>query len=643
MLIPKELVVQAKEKMGEKAAQIIADYYSLDKWNEKNLKGCCPKHQEDTPSFVWMPKTNNFHCYGCGVSIDIVDLYMEQGMSYGVACEKLFDETGIKFRFSERGIRTKKEYKYPHPENGDDFDKIIEYLAKRKISKQTAEACGLTSDGKGNIVFNYYNTDDVLTMVKYRPARKVQRGENKNWCQQNADTSPILFNMNRIDVTKPLLICEGEVDCLSAIESGFQNAVSVPLGAGNEHWVQENWSWLEQFDKIIIWSDNDPSGEKMRKNIIPRLGAWRCYVVDAPTKGEYNGKEIPLKDINEILCVLGKEAVFSCIENANEVPIMNVVDFSDVEDFDLEQADGIYTGIEDLDCQIAKMFYGTFNIFTGVNGSGKSSFVNQVFISETLHQGQDVFVYSGELPNWQLRNWILFNLAGRRHVITTKKQGQPDMYKVKPEIKKEISDTYRGRLYFYDNELCRTSNALIEKMEEMARKRGTKVFIIDNLTVVDLESNENNKYDKQKEFIVRLIQFAKKFNVLVCLVIHPHKLESVRRMNKMEIAGSMSLSDLAHRVFAVHRVTAKEKEGTKNKRGDWIDEPIEFDVIIDILKDRLIGGQDIGIGMFYDPASRRFWTTEKELDKQFSWDKSQSNVKLPPPRIHDDPKFLQPD
>jgi hypothetical protein len=105
----------------------------------------------------------------------------------------------------------------------------------------------------------------------------------------------------------------------------------------------------------------------------------------------------------------------------------------------------------------------------------------------------------------------------------------------------------------------------------------------------------------------------------------------------------MSLSDLAHRVFAVHRVTAKEKEGTKNKRGDWIDEPIEFDVIIDILKDRLIGGQDIGIGMFYDPASRRFWTTEKELDKQFSWDKSQSNVKLPPPRIHDDPKFLQPD
>jgi len=643
MLIPKELVIQAKEKMGEKAAQIISEYYSLEKWNEKNLKGCCPKHKEDSPSFVWMPKTNNFHCYGCGVNIGIVDVYMEQGMSYSSACEKLFEENGIKFRFSERGIKTKKEYKYPHLESGEDINIIEEYLSKREISNQTFTACNVTSDGKGNIVFNYYNTDDVLMLVKYRPARKLKSSENKNWCQNNADTSPILFNMNRVDVSKPLLICEGEIDCLSAIEAGFTNSVSVPFGAGNESWVEENWTWLEQFDKIIIWSDNDSAGEKMRKNIIPRLGAWRCYVVDSPTEGVYNDKTIKLKDINEILLVCGKQTVLDCIENANEVPITNIVDFADVEDFDLEQADGIYTGIKDLDMYISKMFYGTFNIFTGVNGSGKSSFVNQAFISETLHQGQDVFIYSGELPNWQLRNWILFNLAGRRHVITTKKDGQPNMYKVKPEIKNEISEAYRGRLYFYDNELCRTSVALIEKMEEMARKKGTKVFIVDNLTVVDLESNDNNKYDKQKEFIVNLIQFAKRFNVIVCLVIHPHKLDSVRRMNKMEIAGSMSLSDLAHRVFAVHRVTAKEKEGTKNKKGDWIEEPIEFDVIVDILKDRLIGGQEIGVGMFYDPASRRFWTNTEELDKQFNWDKSSNSVKLPPPRIEERPKFMEPE
>ena len=641
MLIPKELVIEAKEKLGEKAAQYIAEYYDLDKWSEKNLKGCCPKHKEDSPSFVWMPKTNNFHCYGCGVNIGIVDVYMEQGMSYSSACEKLFEETGVKFRFSERGIKTKKEYKYPHLEDGSDINIIEEYLAKRNISQQIFSSSGITSDGKGNIVFNYYNTDDVLMLVKYRPARKVKQGENKNWCQNNADTSPILFNMNRIDGSKPLLICEGEIDCLSAIEAGFTNAVSVPFGAGNDSWIEENWEWIEQFDKIIIWADNDSAGEKMKKNIIPRLGAWRCYVVDAPTEGEYNGKVIKLKDINEILCVLGKQTILDCIDNANEVPIMNVVDFADVEDFDLEQADGIYTGIADLDSQISKMYYGTFNIFTGVNGSGKSSLVNQIYISETLHQGQDVFVYSGELPNWQLRNWILFNLAGRRHVSVTKKPGQPDMYRVKPEIKQEISEAYRGRLYFYDNELCRTSSVLLEKMEEMARKKGTKTFIIDNLTVVDLESNDNNKYDKQKEFIVNLIRFAKKFNVLVCLVIHPHKIDSVRRMNKMEIAGSASLGDLAHRIFAVHRVTNKEKEGSKNKRGDWVEEPIDFDVIVDVLKDRICGCQDRAVGMYYDPASRRFWTNTQELDKQLSWDKSLDKIILPEPKPIDKPKFME--
>jgi len=643
MLIPKELVIEAKEKMGEKAAQIISEYYAIEDWNEKKLAGCCPKHKEKTGSFIWMPKTNNFHCYGCGINIGIIDVYMEQGMSYSSACEKLFDETGIKFRFSERGIKTKKEYKYPHLENSEDMENIENYLLKRKISKETIMSSNISSDGKGNVVFNYYNTNDVLMLVKYRPARKSNAKENKNWCQENGDTSPILFNMNRIDISSSLLICEGEIDCLSAIESGFTNAVSIPFGAGNESWIEENWEWLEQFNKIIIWSDNDTAGEKMRKSIVPRLGAWKCYIVEPPTEGEYKGKTIQLKDINEVLVVLGKQAVLNCIENANEVPITNVIDFSDVEDFDLDQAEGIYTGIKDLDGQISKMFYGTFNIFTGVNGSGKSSFVNQVFISETLNQGQDVFIYSGELPNWQLRNWILFNLAGRRHVITTRKNGQPDMHRVKPEIKKEISDVYRGRLYFYNNETCRTSDALIDKMEEMARKRGTKSFVIDNLTVVDLESNDNNKYDKQKEFIVRLIQFAKKFNVLVCLVIHPHKIESVRRINKMEIAGSASLGDLAHRIFSVYRVTQKDREGIKNKKGDWIQEPIDFDVLIEVHKDRLIGVQDLTVGMFYDSASRRFWTDVEELDKQFSWDKSSDLIKLPPPKVEDNPRFMETD
>ena len=71
--------------------------------------------------------------------------------------------------------------------------------------------------------------------------------------------------MNRINVSAPLIITEGEIDCASLIESGFTNAVSVPLGAGNTHWINENWDWLQQFEEIIICSDNDEPRTKITK------------------------------------------------------------------------------------------------------------------------------------------------------------------------------------------------------------------------------------------------------------------------------------------------------------------------------------------------------------------------------------------
>lgn len=90
--------------------------------------------------------------------------------------------------------------------------------------------------------------------------------------------------MDKIDVTKPLLICEGEIDSLAAIEAGFTNAVSVPFGANNYNWIEYNFEWLEQFEKIIIWSHSDDAGERMRREAVPRLGEYRCYVVISPIR-----------------------------------------------------------------------------------------------------------------------------------------------------------------------------------------------------------------------------------------------------------------------------------------------------------------------------------------------------------------------
>lgn len=559
-------------------------------------------------------------------------------MTYLQACQKLFDLAGIKYSFGELGVKTKHQYRYPKEVPIGDKSKVYEYFKRRCISPQTLDYADVRQDEEGNIVWNYYDTNDVLTMVKYRPSRKVHKGENKCWCQKNADTSNLLFNMNRINVTAPLLICEGEPDCLSAIESGFTNAVSVPLGSGNFHWIEECWDWLEQFDSIIVCSDNDEAGQKMQKEVVYRLGSWRTKVAEVPAIYEAeNGKKYSINDLNEALYYLGKEKVLEIILNAKDSPVPGVIDFSDIQDVDLDQIDGITTGIRPLDRYLMKLFQGTLNIITGINGAGKSSFINQI-ICQSLEQDKNVFLFSGELPNFQTKNWLNSVLAGQRHIEERHWQ-DATYYKVSPEAKREIDEFYRGRLYIYEDGRSNRMTDLLKTMEDSVRKYGTKLLILDNLTAINLECSDDNKYNKQSELIMNLIAFAVKFNVIVLLVVHPHKIDTMRRLNKMDVQGISAIIDLAHRIISLYRVSDKDKQGEPKLNGSgWRVKPIKEDVLIDILKDRMLGYEGRSVGVYYDQPSRRFFTSEEDLDRRYSWDKHPyvGGLPYPPEQLNDE-------
>lgn len=565
-------------------------------------------------------------------------MFIYKGMTYLQACQKLFDLAGIKYSFGELGVKTKHQYRYPKEVPIGDKSKIYAYFKKRCISPQTLDYADVRQDEEGNIVWNYYDSNDVLTMVKYRPSRKIHKGENKCWCQKNADTSNLLFNMNRINTTAPLLICEGEPDCLSAIEAGFTNTVSVPLGSGNFHWIEENWDWLEQFDSIIVCSDNDEAGQKMQKEVVYRLGSWRTKVVEVPPIFDAeNGKKYSINDLNEALYYLGKEKVLEIILNAKDSPVPGVIDFSDIQDVDLDQIDGITTGIRPLDRYLMKLFQGTLNIITGINGAGKSSFINQI-ICQSLEQDKNVFLFSGELPNFQTKNWLNSVLAGQRHIEERHFQ-DATYYKVRPEAKREIDEFYRGRLYIYEDGRSNRMTDLLKTMEDSVRKYGTKLLILDNLTAINLECSDDNKYNKQSELIMNLIAFAVKFNVIVLLVVHPHKIDTMRRLNKMDVQGISAIIDLAHRIISLYRVSDKDKQGEPKLNGSgWRVKPIKEDVLIDILKDRMLGYEGRSVGVYYDQPSRRFFTSEEDLDRRYSWDKHPyvGGLPYPPEQLNDE-------
>ena len=630
MLIDQEKIQEAKERLGDENAFWMAELLELDDFDEQNLKACCCFHDEDTPSLIYNPKNYTFKCFGCGRCIDIVStLQLKKNLTFVEAVQELFKRAGIKYSFGEHRVNTRHQYKYPTLDSENNpMDKVYEYAATRKISKETIDYCGIRSTPDGeNIAFNFWDDNDSLVMVKYRPAHKIRKNaknkESKTWCQTGADTAPILFNMNRVDTSMPVLITEGEFDCLAAIEAGFTNAVSVPLGAGNTHWVAECWDWLERCKSIIICADNDSAGVKMVKDVVYRLGSWRTKIVDIPyTITTARGKEVEIKDLNEYLYHMGKEATMDLLLNAKDTPVASLVDFSDITEMDMNSIDGVTTGLKEVDEYLTKLFCGTLTVLTGTPGSGKTSFLSQI-ICQALDQDFNVWLFSRELPDRLTKNWISHVFAGRRHALEFKntKTGKP-YYNVAHDAFKAISEYYKDRLKIYRDDYPNDLESIKNSMIDSVRKYNTRLLILDNMMCIDMGMDGTNNNEKQTELINWLIQFSKQYHVAVVLVAHPRKMESSSsKPDLYSISGTANIANLCHRTLALRRVSPKEKEGELNKKGDgWAKKPIKYDVMLGIEKDRLMGNANIDIGLYYDKPSRRFYSTPEEYDWHYAWD-----------------------
>ena len=98
--------------------------------------------------------------------------------------------------------------------------------------------------------------------------------------------------------------------------------VSVPSGCTNLEWIDHCWDWLEKFQSIVLFGDNDGPGRKMVREVVRRLDAARCSVVE-----EYPDRPdgTPCKDANEILFFHGTESLLHTLDNARPVPVKGLI------------------------------------------------------------------------------------------------------------------------------------------------------------------------------------------------------------------------------------------------------------------------------------------------------------------------------
>jgi DNA primase len=80
--------------------------------------GCCPFHDERTPSFHVRPDEKHYHCFGCSESGDPFDFVMQtEGLDFKGALESLADRFGVKLETEEESpeaaaIRARRERLY---------------------------------------------------------------------------------------------------------------------------------------------------------------------------------------------------------------------------------------------------------------------------------------------------------------------------------------------------------------------------------------------------------------------------------------------------------------------------------------------------------------------------------------------------
>lgn len=379
-------IIEAKGILGDKQAEIIAEGYPLQDWcPEKGSAKSIFNQNDNTPSMMWMKKDYYFKDFSTGKVFGILDYYMyKYNEPYMKAVKRLLDETGVSYNpslISSSSSNEQKEkfknYRFPR-EDPPIHGKALEYMERRHISANTCRYIGLGSDARDNVSIPYKDIYGKTVVVKYRPSHAIKHGMPKYFYQKDADVCPILFNIDKIDISRPLLLVEGPMDAMACIEAGYTNVASIPSGAADDNWIGFNYEFLDQFQDIILWFDNDEAGEIGVKKAIPRLGEYRIKIVKPIEEDEEavckyykqaNDKlDIRKTDANNILVACGAARVLALINSAEEIPMESIVDLMQAEEFDIEKTEYIPSGISSLDKQIYGFVEGTLNIWTAYSG-----------------------------------------------------------------------------------------------------------------------------------------------------------------------------------------------------------------------------------------------------------------------------------
>jgi DNA primase len=325
--IPQEIIEQIAA--ANDIVEVIGGYFPLRRMGG-TFKALCPFHNERTPSFNVNPHRQIFKCFGCGAGGSVFRFVMDyEHLDFVAAVRKLADKAGIKIPEAEMSqadyeradLRRRllslhaeaAEFFHQQLMRGNSADAAREYMKKRGLSAEVAKSwkigfapdswdgllsamqaggfsemelkeSGLFSHGedsgkmydrfRGRVMFPICNdTGEVIAFsgrvlfAEQSPAKYVNSPETPLFTKGN-----VLFGLNNskraLIAAKQAIVCEGQVDLITAFEAGVQNVIA-PQGTA---FTDRQARILKRYvDEVVLCFDADAAGEKAAERSLPHL------------------------------------------------------------------------------------------------------------------------------------------------------------------------------------------------------------------------------------------------------------------------------------------------------------------------------------------------------------------------------------
>ena len=294
------------------AVALIGEYVQL-RQRGREFWGCCPFHNEKTPSFKVNPQTQMWHCFGCGEGGDVFKfMMMKEQFDFPESVRYLANRAGISISEEEGGLpsgyrsrlyavceetaafyhlqlmrgkaegcarardylasrgfggQVPRKWNLGYAPGGDS---LVRYLRSRGFSpKEMVDANVALSNAGGRLRDRFFNR--VMFPINDLQGRTIAFGGRVMDKSQpkyiNTSNSPLFSKRNNlygIDVAKsPMvntstaIVTEGYTDVLVMNEAGFENTVAV-LGTAL---TPQHVKLLTRFaNRIVYLFDGDAAG-----------------------------------------------------------------------------------------------------------------------------------------------------------------------------------------------------------------------------------------------------------------------------------------------------------------------------------------------------------------------------------------------